>query len=87
MLCRVCASERRTEYASEINVHFSGAKSLDQPSVFVFPRISVCLDCGFSSFKLAAGELAELAQGNGTTRSAMGTNGVDECRFDLLDCA
>jgi len=87
MLCRVCASNRQTEFASEINVHFSGPKGLDQPSVFVFPRITVCLDCGFSDFRLTADELSVLTQGNGTSLSSKGTNTLDECRFDLRDCA
>jgi hypothetical protein len=85
MLCRVCASERRTEFASEINLHFSGLKSLDQPGVFVFPRISVCMDCGFSDFKFTEDELALLA--NGRNQSSMGTEPLDKCRFDLRNCA
>jgi hypothetical protein len=31
-------------------VHFSGPDNLDKPGVWVFPKLSVCLDCGASRF-------------------------------------
>jgi hypothetical protein len=61
MSCRLCASERQTQFVTEINIHFSGLKNLNKPSVLAFPKISICLDCGFSAFVLTGAELALLS--------------------------
>jgi hypothetical protein len=50
MLCERCDSAHQTEFPSEIAIHFSGRENLDKPHVFVFPKILVCLECGFSGF-------------------------------------
>jgi hypothetical protein len=57
---------QRKEFAAEINIHFSGLKNLDKPSVLVFPRILVCLDCGFSRFTAPEAALELLAADNPT---------------------
>ena len=50
MSCRSCASNSQKEFGSEIIIHFSGLKNLDEPTVMVFPKITVCLDCGLTEF-------------------------------------
>jgi hypothetical protein len=60
MSCLSCASGNQAEYTSEINIHFPGLKNLDKPSVFVFPKLLVCLDCGCSWFTTPETELALL---------------------------
>jgi hypothetical protein len=62
MSCPLCVSSREREFPAEINIHFSGIKNLDKPSVLVFPKLVVCLDCGFSRFTTPEAELALLAQ-------------------------
>jgi len=69
MSCKLCASHRQTKLGAEINLHFCGLENLDKPSVFVFPKISVCLDCGFSDFAIAEAELALIVDGARTTPS------------------
>jgi hypothetical protein len=64
MSCLVCASVNQAEFAAEVNVHFPGLKNLDKPSVFVFPKLLVCLDCGISQFATPKTELAILARGS-----------------------
>ena len=61
MSCPSCASSRQAEFAAEVNIHFRGIKNLDQPGVLVFPKVLVCMDCGFSRFGVQDGELARLA--------------------------
>jgi len=39
----------------------AGSLILANPGVFVFPKVSVCLDCGSSRFSIAETELALLA--------------------------
>jgi hypothetical protein len=63
MACRSCGSKNRTEFGAEINIHFPGWKGLDQLPVWAFPKLVVCLDCGFSQFTLSETELHLLAEG------------------------
>lgn len=44
-------------------LHFPGLKGLHKPVVWVFPRVSVCLDCGFSEFVVRQQELKVLGTG------------------------
>jgi hypothetical protein len=62
MACRSCGSETQTEFGAEINIHFPGRKGLDKPAVLVFPKLVVCLDCGFTQFTFPETELRYLAQ-------------------------
>jgi hypothetical protein len=39
-------------FPAEINVHFPGFEGLSKPTVWVFPRLRVCLDCGFTEFTI-----------------------------------
>jgi hypothetical protein len=57
MQCKVCGSHNQTEFNAEINVHFPGLKNVDKPAVLVFPKLLLCLDCGFTEFTLSETEL------------------------------
>jgi hypothetical protein len=72
MPCMVCLSANEAEFASEIVIHFSGPKNLDKSGVFVFPRLLVCLDCGFSQFTVPKSDLAALAGRTRTNGAATG---------------
>jgi len=60
MHCVKCGSDSLSEFSSEIAIHFSARENLDKPHVFVFPKVMVCLDCGFSEFSIAEPELRSL---------------------------
>jgi hypothetical protein len=62
MSCLSCASGNQTEFSAEIHIHFGGFKNLDKPSVFVFPKLLVCLDSGFAQFALPESELRLLGK-------------------------
>lgn len=66
-----CASGKEAEFSAEINIHFSGLKNLDKPTVWVFPKLSVCLDCGFSWCTVPKAELALLARGIGANEDSV----------------
>jgi len=74
MLCKSCRSVNQSGFSAETCIHFSGLKGLDLPVVFVFPKIMVCLDCGFSEFSMPATQLRFLAEGlcpnSGSTNGA-----------------
>jgi hypothetical protein len=60
MSCPVCASIKQVEFCSEMIVHYSGLKNVDNPGVMLYPKLSFCLDCGFAQFTVAESELALL---------------------------
>ncbi len=62
MSCRSCASENQTQLGAEINIHFREKKGLDDPAVLVFPKLLVCLDCGFTEFTIPETELLVLEE-------------------------
>ena len=65
-----CVHSNQRKFPAEINIHFPGGiKMLDVPSVWVFPHLSVCMDCGFTQFLVNDEQLRRLSDGNGRTRS------------------
>ena len=69
MPCLFCGLGNGAEFAAEMIIHFRGLKNLDKPGVWVFPKVLVCLDCGFSQFTVPESELALLATGAGIGRA------------------
>jgi len=58
MTCLLCQSAKQAELFAEILIHFPGLKNLDKPAVCLFPRLSVCSDCGASRFMVPDQQLA-----------------------------
>ncbi len=52
MSCPSCASSDQEEFSAEMIIHFSGLKNLSEPGVWEFPKLVVCMNCGFSHFKI-----------------------------------
>ena len=63
MFCPECGSGNGVEFATEMMIHFPGLKHLDDPGVWSFSKILVCLDCGSSLFSVPKEKLALLASG------------------------
>jgi hypothetical protein len=64
MPCKSCGSINQSKFTAEMGIHFLGLKNLDKPTVFVFPELIVCLDCGTSEFAVPEAELRQLAKGD-----------------------
>jgi hypothetical protein len=62
MLCRSCASPNEKKFKAEMNIHFPGSEGLVKPTVWVFPKVVVCLECGFAEFVIPETELCRLAE-------------------------
>jgi len=60
MSCRSCHSANQSKFPAEISVHFSGFHGLEKPTVFVFPKLLICLNCGFTEFFVTDDELQKL---------------------------
>ena len=61
MSCQRCESLQARTFTAEINIHFPGYEGLAKPSVWVFPQILVCLECGAAQFSIPEMELQRLA--------------------------
>jgi len=61
--CKFCKSENRSEFNSELAIHFRGRQALDKPVMWVFPSLLVCLDCGLTEFVVPDRELLVLRDG------------------------
>jgi hypothetical protein len=68
MSCKSCQSEHQSNLAAEVAIHFPGLKGLDKPIVWVYPKLVVCMNCGFMEFAIPETELRVLR--DGTDRSA-----------------
>lgn len=66
MSCKSCRSENQTEFNGELAIHFPGLEGLDKPIVWVFPKLLVCLNCGFTEFVVPETELRRLVKGDAT---------------------
>lgn len=62
MSCNSCRSTNQSLFPSEMNIHFSGFQNLDKPTVWAFPKLLICLDCGFVESRIERAELRRLAK-------------------------
>jgi len=67
-ICNSCASDNLAEFDSEVNIHFPGSRGLEKPSIFVFPKIIVCLNCGSMRSNLSLEETTTLQKNVRTER-------------------
>jgi hypothetical protein len=61
MSCPACRLDDQMEFSAEMMVHHGGLKNLNNSGVVLFPKVLVCLACGFSQFTVPKSELALLA--------------------------
>jgi hypothetical protein len=62
MPCRKCGSDHLKESRSEINTQPLGSSDLDKQAVLLFPKLLVCLKCGFTEFTLSESDLLLLSK-------------------------
>jgi hypothetical protein len=70
MRCELCSSASQAEFPTEMMIHFSGLKHLANPGVLAFPKVSICLGCGYSRFKIAETELRLLGEASEPSKAA-----------------
>jgi len=69
-MCSWCSSSNEVEFPSEIMIHFTGRKHLDNPGVLTFPSMLVCLDCGSTQLTIPEADLALLRAGSAPSAGA-----------------
>ena len=69
-MCRRYSSLNEVEFPSEIMIHFTGRKRLDNPGVLTFPSMLVCLDCGSTQLTISEADLALLRAGSAPSAGA-----------------
>ena len=76
MACKSCHSENQLNFNGEVAIHFPGLAGLDKPVVFVFPKLLICLNCGFTEFEVPETELRLLAKSETAGADGAGANGA-----------
>ncbi len=69
MKCASCATSDLTEFPAEINIHLP--VRLNKGGILVFPKLFVCLECGFSHLTVPETALKVLREGQHRPRKAM----------------
>lgn len=72
MPCTFCTSGDQREFPAEVHIHFPGISNAGEPGVFVFPKLLLCLKCGFTSFMTPDCEVAQLCAADTNTTSLRG---------------
>jgi len=62
-LCRSCSGTNLKTFDGEVAIHFPGLDGLNKPIVWVFTRLGVCLNCGFTELIVPDRELRVLTDG------------------------
>ena len=70
MTCSSCQSLHVRVYPAELNIHHPGMEGLDKPSVWAFPYLTVCLDCGATQFSLTDDQVRELGESDSSRLKA-----------------
>jgi hypothetical protein len=62
MAYKSCHSVNQREFPAEISIHFPALRNLSKPTVWIFPSLLVCSDCGFTEFTIRKAELRKLEE-------------------------
>jgi hypothetical protein len=64
MSCKRCAFDDQKNFNGELALHFPGMAGLDKPIVWIFPKLLVCLRCGFGEFVVPDEQVEQLKNGD-----------------------
>ena len=62
MNCKSCGSVNQQMFIGEMGIRSPGLKDIDKPTVWVFPQLIVCLECGTAEFVVPETELRLIAK-------------------------
>jgi hypothetical protein len=61
MACKACGSDRLKTFNGEVAIHLPGLEGSNDPIVWVFPKVLVCLNCRGVEFAIPDAERSVLA--------------------------
>ena len=64
MPCKSCGSVNQNKFIGEMGIRSPGLKNIEKPTVWVFPELVVCMDCGIAEFVVPEAKLRVLAKGD-----------------------
>jgi Zn ribbon nucleic-acid-binding protein len=67
MPCKSCGAANQKKFIGVMGVRSPGLKNIDKLTVWVFPQLIVCLDCGTAEFVVPETELRLLAKRDAAT--------------------
>jgi hypothetical protein len=70
MSCPSCRSLNLAEFPTEMLIHLGGLSHPTDPGVWVFPKLLVCLACGYSRFNIPEAELQPLMEPSARSAAA-----------------
>jgi hypothetical protein len=59
-------------------IHLASLKNVNNPGVLLFPKLLICLDCGFWGYKVPASELPLLERGSSKSECSTGEAAFSE---------
>jgi hypothetical protein len=62
-VCKSCLQGYLKTFNGEVAIHFPGIEGLNKAIVWAFPRLDVCMNCGFTAFMVPERELHVLQDG------------------------
>jgi hypothetical protein len=62
--CPSCGSLNQSRFPAEMAIQFPGLKNVNKPTVWAFPEVLICLDCGTAEFAVPEAELRQLGKGD-----------------------
>jgi hypothetical protein len=62
VFCRACGSIIKYKFIAEMGIRRPGLTNIDKPTVWAFPELIVCFDCGMAEFVVPEAELRLLAK-------------------------
>ena len=60
MTCKWCGSDKQRRFTAEVAIHSPGLEGLNDPIVWVFPELFLCLNCGKAEILVLETELRVL---------------------------
>ena len=68
-----CRSVNQSEFPAELNIHFPGRGNFETPTVWVFPRLLACLNCGLAEFFIRDADVRRLKTPGFAEEQSFGT--------------
>jgi hypothetical protein len=72
--CRSCDSDKQHIFEAEIPVVFPSFEDRGKPIVWVFPRLLICLACGYAEFVVPEAELRVIRDNAQPNESGLSTS-------------